>query len=152
MRKPALCICENKDAVQLHGNRYSLVCVGPGRKPRRPVFSHRGSNALTSSTSPSLQMTPVIVGSDDTLAADFEDFPKLFFNIFCHDVVVLCISVTCMYEKRLFLNQEVQHSGIVCDQFAFSCPLTTQLSDTVLILFSILLIWVPVLYCFALSR
>ena len=23
---------------------YSLVCVGPGRKPRRPVFSERGSN------------------------------------------------------------------------------------------------------------
>ena len=22
---------------------YSLVCVGPGRKPRRPVFSQRGS-------------------------------------------------------------------------------------------------------------
>ena len=25
---------------------YSLVCVGPGRKPRRPVFSQRGSNEL----------------------------------------------------------------------------------------------------------
>ena len=23
---------------------YSLVCVGPGRNPRRPVFSQRGSN------------------------------------------------------------------------------------------------------------
>ena len=23
---------------------YGLVCVGPGRKPRRPVFSERGSN------------------------------------------------------------------------------------------------------------
>ena len=23
---------------------YSLVCVGPGRKPRRPVFSQQGSN------------------------------------------------------------------------------------------------------------
>ena len=26
---------------------YSLVCVGPGRKPRRPVFSQRGSNLFT---------------------------------------------------------------------------------------------------------
>ena len=75
MRKPAFCICENKDADQLRGNReadqrlcfrymdstipllsntksqdsshllwlYSPVCVGPGRKPRRPVFSQRGS-------------------------------------------------------------------------------------------------------------
>ena len=75
VRKPAFCICENKDADQLRGNReadqrlcfryhivqslyflnpkfqasshllwlYSLVCVGPGRKPRRPVFSERGS-------------------------------------------------------------------------------------------------------------
>ena len=71
MRKPAFCICENKDADQLRGNReadqclcfrfsdsaiplvpkyeilasshllwlYSPVCVGPGRRPRRP-FSH----------------------------------------------------------------------------------------------------------------
>ena len=76
MRKPAFCICENKDADQLRGNREadqrlcfatqivqslfflntkfqasshllwvnSLVCIGPGRKPRRPVFSQRGSN------------------------------------------------------------------------------------------------------------
>ena len=73
MRKPAFCICENKDADQLRGNlvsafvfairivqslyylnlkfqasshllwSYSPVCVGPGRKPRRPVFSQRGS-------------------------------------------------------------------------------------------------------------
>ena len=76
MRKPAFCICENKGADQLCGNRtadqrlcfrcirteqslfflypkfrassnlqwlYSPVCVGPGRKPRRPVFSQRGS-------------------------------------------------------------------------------------------------------------
>ena len=27
---------------------YSLVCVGPGRKPRRPVFSQRGSFYLGS--------------------------------------------------------------------------------------------------------
>ena len=27
---------------------YSLVCVGPGQKSRRPVFSHRGSYAKSS--------------------------------------------------------------------------------------------------------
>ena len=69
MRKPVFCICENKDADQLISAfvfairivqflfylslkfqasshllwLYSLVCVGPGRKPRRPVFSERGS-------------------------------------------------------------------------------------------------------------
>ena len=75
IRKPTFCICENKDADQLRGNReadqrlwfryinstipllpntkfqasghlmwlYSLVCVGPGQKPRIPVFSQRGS-------------------------------------------------------------------------------------------------------------
>ena len=75
VRKPDFCICENKDADQLRGNReadqrlcfrytdstiplpskskfqasshlvwlYSPVCVGPGWKPRRPVFSERGS-------------------------------------------------------------------------------------------------------------
>ena len=69
VRKPAFCICENKDADQLRSNcvfttrivqslyflytklqvsghllsLYSLVCVGPSRKPLRPVFSQRGS-------------------------------------------------------------------------------------------------------------
>ena len=75
VRKPDVCICENKDADQLRGNREadqrlcfrytdstisllpkyeisslqpSSVAVqpglcGPGRKPRRPVFSERGS-------------------------------------------------------------------------------------------------------------
>ena len=81
VRKPAFCICENKDADQLRSNcltaqlisafvfatrivqshyflnpkfqgssyllwLYSLVCVGPGRKPRSPVFSQRGSNTV----------------------------------------------------------------------------------------------------------
>ena len=75
MRKPAFCICINKDADQLcsysafvfatwivlflyflnpkfQASRhilwlYSPVCVGPGRKPRRPVFSQLGSLAGT---------------------------------------------------------------------------------------------------------
>ena len=70
--KPVFCICENKAADQLCGISafvfatqivqslfflnpkfqassqllwlHSLVCFGPGRKPRRPVFSQRGSN------------------------------------------------------------------------------------------------------------
>ena len=67
MRKPANCICENKDADQLCSNcaadkylcfRYtdstihllpkskisSLVVFRPARKPRRPVFSQQGSH------------------------------------------------------------------------------------------------------------
>ena len=83
VRKPDFCLCENKGADQLRGNReadqrlcfrytdsifpllliseifflypkfqasslllrlYSPVCVGPGRKSRRPVFSRRGSS------------------------------------------------------------------------------------------------------------
>ena len=71
LRKPAFCICENKDAVTAQlisafvfatwivqslfylnpecqaSNHllwlYSLVCVRPRRKPRRPVSSQRGS-------------------------------------------------------------------------------------------------------------
>ena len=78
MRKSDFCICENKGADQLRGNReadqrlcfrytdskylynlnpkfqasshllllYRPVCVGPGRKPRRPVFSERGSTLV----------------------------------------------------------------------------------------------------------
>ena len=73
MRKPAFCKCENKDMItaklisafvfailivqslnylnpkfQASGHLlwlYSLVCVGPGWKSRRPVFSQRGSNS-----------------------------------------------------------------------------------------------------------
>ena len=75
VRKPAFCLCQNKDAISfavtaklisafVFATRivqslyylnpkfqasinflwlYSPVCVGPGRKPRRPVFSQRGS-------------------------------------------------------------------------------------------------------------
>ena len=73
MRKPAFCICENKALTaqlisafdfptgivqslfylnpkfQASSHRlwvYSLVCVRPSRKPRRPVFSQRGSYEL----------------------------------------------------------------------------------------------------------
>ena len=71
VRKPAFCICEIKDADQLRFFAfttrivqslyflnskfqasshllwlYSPVCVGPGRKPRRPVLSQRGSNRI----------------------------------------------------------------------------------------------------------
>ena len=78
VRKPAFCICENKDADQLCRNReavqlfvfptkleqslyflnpkfqasshilwlYSPVCVGPGRKPRRPVFVHNEAHMV----------------------------------------------------------------------------------------------------------
>ena len=82
VRKPDLCICENKGADQLRGSKlisafvftirivqslyflnlknqasshlvwlYSPVCVGPGRKPRRPVFSERGSYMIKSKIS-----------------------------------------------------------------------------------------------------
>ena len=69
MRKPDICICENKDcaadlrfvfAIRVEQSLYYLnpkfqapghllwlyspVCVGPDRKLRRPVFSQRGSN------------------------------------------------------------------------------------------------------------
>ena len=71
IRKPDFCLCENKDADLLRSNREtdqclcfryqivqslyfqsykplvifcsSPVCVRPGRKSRRPVFSQRGS-------------------------------------------------------------------------------------------------------------
>ena len=67
-RKPAFCICKNKGAVQLRGNRtadlhlcfcyflnskfqtsshlrclFSLVCVGPCQKTQRLLFSGSGS-------------------------------------------------------------------------------------------------------------
>ena len=75
MKKPAFCLCENKDedrvtvklicafvfATRIVQSLFFLnpifqasshllrlgspVCVGPGRKPRRPVFSQRGSNS-----------------------------------------------------------------------------------------------------------
>ena len=93
VRKPAFCICENKDVDQLRSNReadqrlcfcytdstisllskyeiaslqpsshllwlYSPVCVGPGRQPRRPVFSQRGSFPLEAA----IQVRDCVVG------------------------------------------------------------------------------------------
>ena len=76
MRKHDFSICACKDADQLRGNheadqglclcyivgtiplllkfqasshillKYSPVCIGPGRRPRRLVFLRRGSNVL----------------------------------------------------------------------------------------------------------
>ena len=50
MRKTAFCICENKGADQLRGNRnfnslaiFCPVLIGPGRKFRRHLFSFCGS-------------------------------------------------------------------------------------------------------------
>ena len=90
VRKPALCICENKDEdpvtaqlisafvfpirivqslfflnpkLQASSHRlwlYSLVCDGPGRKPRRPVFSQRGSFNLSCSYKKCLSEEPLI--------------------------------------------------------------------------------------------
>ena len=77
MIKPAFCICENKDAdaklisAFVFATRivqslyllnpkfqasshllwlYSPVCVGPGRKPRGPVFSQRGPYDISTSS------------------------------------------------------------------------------------------------------
>ena len=72
MRKPAFCICENKDAAKIDQRlcfRYTdssipkflyskfqassrllwlhrSVCVGPGRKTRKPVFSQQTNSCL----------------------------------------------------------------------------------------------------------
>ena len=68
MRKPDFCLCENKlisafvfatrivqflfflnpkfQASSLLLRLYSPVCVGPGWKSRRPVFTRRGSNRM----------------------------------------------------------------------------------------------------------
>ena len=69
IKKPVVCSCENKGTDQLRGNSYivlplfflnpkfqaschllwlhSPVCVGTGRKPRRQVFSRRGSYMIS---------------------------------------------------------------------------------------------------------
>ena len=92
MRKPDFCPCENKGADQLRSNceadqrlcfrhsdstisllpkfqafsplrrLYRPVCVKPGRKPRRPIFSRRGSfkprtNDLISTNEPPREKT-----------------------------------------------------------------------------------------------
>ena len=44
-------------------------------------------------------------GSDDTLAIDTEDFPTLFFHVFCCHVPTLWVSVTCSYESCVFLTR-----------------------------------------------
>ena len=80
MRKQTVCICESKDADQLRGHReadqrlcfryihvdsaipllsksemYSLVCVGPGRKPEC-WFSHDAAHLLLISATTTIHM------------------------------------------------------------------------------------------------
>ena len=104
LRKPAFCICENKDTDQLHCNceadqrlrfryidtlfflntkfqasshllwLYSQVCVGPRRKHRRPVFSQQGSNLL-------LCLVYFI------LCCYMKSLPKKFFLLFIDDCI-----------------------------------------------------------------
>ena len=66
----------NKGAHQLRGYRllwlYSPVYVGPGRKPRRPVFSQRGSDVGNFSWfSVTITANFVIMSLQCLLATDF---------------------------------------------------------------------------------
>ena len=106
MRKADFCICENKDADQLCGNRtadqrlcfcyidfylnpkfqasnllwlHSPVCVRPGLKPQRRVFSCRGSNELA---------------QDHTQVGDHK----------------ICFNMSCVMRKPVFLvSFQVRH-------------------------------------------
>ena len=64
-------------ASSLHLWMYSSVCVVPGRKPRRPVFSERGSRsvALLDSPYPSINLSLSLSLS-------------LSFVLFCHSVLL----------------------------------------------------------------
>ena len=126
MRKPAFCICENKDADQLRGTAklisafvfatqivlsryflnpksqvsnsllwlYSLVCVGPGRKPRRPVFSQRGS------IEPSLG-TKLVIGF-------FTLWLKI--NLLTIAIAVVTLKLSCVTKKPVFgVSDQVRH-------------------------------------------
>ena len=104
MRKPAFCIWEIKDADQLRGYReadqrlcfcylyflnlkfqasshllwpHSPVCVGPGWKPRKPVFSQRGPYVNISS----LSHLFLLVFHDLSLIGD------LLYTVFIHKFV-----------------------------------------------------------------
>ena len=103
VRKPDFCICENKDAdtaklisafvfatqkvqflyflntkFQASSHLvwlYSLVCVGPDRKPRRPVFSQRGSILVSSQS----MKTFKVLGYHEThLKKAFMIIPKTY--------------------------------------------------------------------------
>ena len=57
------------------------VCVGPGRKPRRPVFSQRGSNLPTSDHVTTKQRR-LRSGLDDAQAALSAGFSYMLFRLF----------------------------------------------------------------------
>ena len=101
-RKPAFCICENKDAELISAFvfatwigqslyflnpkfqasshlmwLYSPVCVGPGRKPRRPVFSQRSSMGFI--------MPTLCLYTRDTLSVFFRNFK---IELFCFAVAI----------------------------------------------------------------
>ena len=121
--KTGFCICENKGADQLRGNReadqrlcfrytdrivqsiyflntkfqasshllwlYSPVCVGPGRKPRRPVFSQRGSYGTMSWVSSedfSSSFTEIVTRGNQGEGSEIAQSERVQFSVY------LCLS------------------------------------------------------------
>ena len=107
MRKPAFSICKNKDADQLRGGfatrivqslyflnlkfqasshlvwLYSLVCVGPGWKPRRLVFSQRSSYIFLSWATLLMSYVPSQINSKSTAArSHYANAPMQYTVIF----------------------------------------------------------------------
>ena len=99
VRKPDFCLCENKGAfsafvfatrivqflfylnpkLQASSSFLSLyrpICVGPGRKPRRPVFSRRGSFHVHNSSI--LSFLPLQYAELETILGDSERARAIF--------------------------------------------------------------------------
>ena len=113
MRKSDFCLCENKGSDQLRSNceadqrlcfRYSdstvqflfflnpefqassSVCVRPGRKPRRPVFSRHGSFCLQFMLLQQLHPSSVFVSGAINLSSREGEQDTLMFCLNIYDI------------------------------------------------------------------
>ena len=124
IRKPTICICETKGADQLYSNctadqhlcfclidsmiplllkfeasspfpwLYRSICVRPGQKPRRPMFSCRGSfsspptNSL-SDLNPSLSTSPATSSPSKAFSLSLYSWASV------SDFLALCAAFLC---------------------------------------------------------
>ena len=101
---------------------YSLVCVGPGRKPRRPVFSQRGSSIVAEVLKP--------IGGNNTVEVrhPHEDIifeiPHLHEDIIFEDVLQLhsrrASPLICSV-ANIFASNERQLQGIKVMKVSSMC-------------------------------
>ena len=91
--------------------QYSPVCVGPGRKPRRPVFSQRGSYDVVQ-----------FVGLDDLLIVPLLVLRKTILTL---NIICLCAIVCSIEHVNSDSNNSDDTLALALDSLGFLPALKT---------------------------